>query len=265
MSDSAVLRVWDRSHRAFYAAMTSGAPGGQVVDIAPGVTCAVVPTAPQRSLPNGVCVEDADAFAAALPAIRALYADAGVRAWTVWVGPGREALRAVCEAEGLAHDGAPPLMHAPIAALDLAAGVDCELVEDGPTAPLWAINDAAFGMSPDAGFVTAFGAEPDAALRRVVAIDGDQPVACVCWIASGGDAYIGLVGVVPEARGRALARGLMSHALRRAQAEGAVTTTLESSLLGYPVYAGMGYVDQGPCGLWESRSGHLRGASSPAS
>ncbi|HEX6387884.1 MAG TPA: GNAT family N-acetyltransferase [Solirubrobacteraceae bacterium] len=247
------LAAWHRGHRAFYDAMATAAPGARVVDLAPGVACSVVPTAPQRSLPNGVMVQEAEALAAALPAIRALYVDAGVRAWTVWVGPGRDELRAVCEQAGLVHDGAPVLMHAPIAELTLDPALDCDVVEDGPAAPVFAINDAAYGLPAEAGFAAAFTQELGLGMHRLVAVRDGRPVACACWTLAEGDAFITLVAVLPDARGGGLSRRLMSLALQRAQDEGAETTTLEASAMGYPVYARMGYADLGPTGLWESR------------
>lgn len=253
MSAADVLAVWDRSHRDFYATFVSAAPGGRMVDVAPGLTCALTPTAPDRSLPNGVLCEDAGALRTALPAIRALYGDAGVRAWTVWVGPGRDELEAACREAGLAHDGAPPLMHAAIDEVDLSAPPVDGVVDEGPAAHVWAVDDRAFGMPPDAGFAAGFPLEPDAALRRSVAYDGDEPVGAVGWVLSGTDAYICLVGVVPEAQGRGLCKGLMAHVLRRAREAGASTTTLEASPAGYPVYDRMGYRTIGRCGLWESR------------
>jgi GNAT superfamily N-acetyltransferase len=248
------LAAWDRSHAAFYDAFTAAAPGGRVAEVAPGVRCAVTPTAPERSIPNAVLCADADALRDALPAVRALYADAGVRAWTVWVGPGRDALEAVCREAGLAHDGSPPLMHAPLADVDLSAPPVPDVVDDGPAGEVWAVNSRAFGMPPGDDFVSAFPGEPDPALRRSVAHGEDgAPLGAVCWVRSGEDAYVCLVGVLPEARGRGLCTGLMAHALRRAREEGAVTTTLEASPMGRPVYARMGYREIGPCGLWESR------------
>jgi len=247
------LSVWDASHRAFYAAITSAAVGGHIVEVAPGVTCAVVPSAPERSLPNGVCVEDAAAFAAALPEIRALYARAGVRAWTVWVGPGRDALRAACEEAGLAYDGGPMLMHARLDAVDLAGEPEFEVVEDGPAADVWALNDAAWGMPAGAGFCDAFTGAPSAALRRFVAVREGEPLGCVCSVRSGEDAYVCLVAVPAASRGQGVCGGLMRHALRRARAEGATTTTLEGSPMGRPIYARMGYVEAGPCELREAR------------
>ncbi len=247
------LAAWDRAHRAFYDALVVAAPGGRVVELSDGVACAVVPSAPERSLPNGVMVEDAAALRDALPAIAALYADAGVRAWTVWVGPGREELRAVCEQAGLKHDGKPALMHAPIANMQLDAEVGCEVVEDGSHGPVWPLNDAAYGLPADAGFAAAFAGDASSAMRSLVAVRDGRPVACACWLRSGDDAFISLVAVLPDARGGGLARRLMSRALVRAREEGAVTTTLEASAMGYPIYARMGYVDYGACGMWESR------------
>lgn len=249
MTASPVVGVWRRSHRAFYDAFASAAEGARVVALSDGLTCSLTPTAPDRSIPNAVLCDDADALRDALPTIRALYADAGVRAWTVWVAPGAEDVVTVCREAGLAHDGAPPLMHAALDDLDLSAPSPPGVVEDGPMRDVWTVDDVAFGMD----FSGAFTVEPDAALRRVVAYDDDVPLGAVCWLHADDDAYVFLVGVVPEARGRGLCRGLMTHALRRARAEGAVTTTLEASPMGGPIYARMGYGTVGPTGLWEAR------------
>ena len=49
-----------------------------------GVTAQVSPSAPDASLFNSVTYRDIGALRAALPELESVYADAGVRAWTVW-------------------------------------------------------------------------------------------------------------------------------------------------------------------------------------
>jgi len=66
------------------------------------VLAAVTPAAPDRSLPNSVKTGGLADVVAALPALRELYAAAGIRAWTVWVQPEHGELRAALEAAGFA-------------------------------------------------------------------------------------------------------------------------------------------------------------------
>src|SRR5438477_392461 len=49
-----------------------------------GVTAQVSPSAADASLFNSVTYRDAGALRAALPELESVYAEAGVRAWTVW-------------------------------------------------------------------------------------------------------------------------------------------------------------------------------------
>jgi GNAT superfamily N-acetyltransferase len=64
-----------------------------------------------------------------------------------------------------------------------------------------------------------------------------------------------LVAVVPQARGRGLAAELMRRALAQARSAGALTTSLESTALGEPVYRSLGYRALGRFGMWERRTG----------
>ena len=60
-----------------------------------------------------------------------------------------------------------------------------------------------------------------------------------------------MVGTVPEARGRGLARRLLLRALYDARAAGSTVSSLQSSRLGYPVYRRLGYVELCRLGMWE--------------
>ena len=61
------------------------------------------------------------------------------------------------------------------------------------------------------------------------------------------------MATVPEARGRGLARKLMTHALHEARDRGSTTTSLQATKMGYPVYAGLGYRDLGALQVGERR------------
>ena len=58
---------------------------------------------------------------------------------------------------------------------------------------------------------------------------------------------------MPEARGRALAPGLMRRALAAGREDGAEVTTLQATKLGRPVYEKLGYRALGAVEMWERR------------
>ena len=79
-----------------------------------------------------------------------------------------------------------------------------------------------------------------------------RPPGCVPHLVrEGPDAGVFMVGTVPEARGRGLARRLLLRALRDARAAGSTVSSLQSSRLGYPVYRRLGYVELCRLGMWE--------------
>lgn len=214
------------------------------------VLAAVTPEAPERSLPNSVVYEDPGDVLAALPALCEVYATAGVRAWTVWVRPGDEALGAELAARGHDFDGQPMLMAARIDELDLASAPPLRAVAVDDWGVVGELNDLAYGVS---GLREAFARYDGRDTRGWLALDGERPLATVAVLEHGGDAFVVFVATLPEARGRGLCRGLMAHALREAAARGCTTTTLEGSPMGAPVYARMGYRELGRLQLWERR------------
>ena len=64
-----------------------------------------------------------------------------------------------------------------------------------------------------------------------------------------------LVATDPAARGQGLCGELMRTALREARDAGAVTTSLEGSAMGEPIYAALGYETVGRLALYERRVG----------
>ena len=64
-----------------------------------------------------------------------------------------------------------------------------------------------------------------------------------------------LVATDPAARGQGLCGELMRTALRDAREAGAMTTSLEGSAMGEPVYAALGYETLGRLALYERRVG----------
>jgi ribosomal protein S18 acetylase RimI-like enzyme len=250
VDDAELARRQFHSHRAFYA-LLGRAPGNRLLE-RPGVQAAIVPGSPERSMPNAVVYDDADALLAAHGELVAAYDAAGVRAWTVWTSPGEEEVGRRLEALGHAFDGRPPLMAAALDDVDLASRLELDL----DPAPSWRdvgrLNDEAYGLG-GAPLETALAALPaDAAHVLVARVDG-APAASAVVLVCGQDAYVCFVAVAPAARRRGLCSELVRRGLARAAAEGATTTTLEASAMGAPVYARLGYRSLGEMGMWERR------------
>ncbi|HVW18370.1 MAG TPA: GNAT family N-acetyltransferase [Solirubrobacteraceae bacterium] len=237
--------------RAFYAHVIAGARGARVEDLGGGVQAAVSPGAPDRSIMNAVLYEDRGEVARRIEELAELYAAAGVRAWTVWVQPGDEALAELLALAGHAFDGQTTQMGAALDELDLDGDDDLDLLHDPTWRLVGEINDDAYRLPGDLAELLAPCAD-DACRLWIARLDG-HPAGCVVVRASGGDAYVALVATRPWARHRGLAGGLLRRALRAARELGCESTTLEASAMGEPLYAALGYRPLGRYAFWERR------------
>jgi GNAT superfamily N-acetyltransferase len=114
-----------------------------------------------------------------------------------------------------------------------------------------ALNEIAYGYPP--GDFAAVAEATGAGLRIYFGSLGEEEVAtCATW-RHGGDAELMWVAVAPEGRGRGVSGRLAARALSDAREDGAVTSTLQSTKLGYPVYEALGYRDLGVAQMWERR------------
>jgi GNAT superfamily N-acetyltransferase len=68
-----------------------------------------------------------------------------------------------------------------------------------------------------------------------------------------GDVAVSAVATLPAAQGAGIATRLLAVALGEARRRGAVTTTLQASPKGRPVYAKLGYRELGVMQMWERR------------
>ncbi|MEO1007577.1 MAG: GNAT family N-acetyltransferase [Planctomycetota bacterium] len=91
---------------------------------------------------------------------------------------------------------------------------------------------------------------------RVLCEDGAPLATAVCvpmdaWMGGRTVSHVGIAGVAvaPEARGRGLARRIMTHVLKELQAEGVAISALYSAM--HRLYRGVGYQDAGE--LWDVR------------
>jgi GNAT superfamily N-acetyltransferase len=235
------------SLRVFVREFPKASPGGRALELG-GVTAAITPATPERSVMNSVVYRDVDALAAAVGPLAASYEEAGIRAWTVWV-PERD-IGAVRVLEGAGHvlDAQP-----------MAMGVELDERFEQPPAEavrreldmraLGRLNDVAYGHE----FSPAMQTEPELPLFGYLAPPEGEAQSCAVTYDADGDCGVFWVATAPEARGRGLASLLMRAALADARERGCTTSTLQATAVGHPVYARLGYRDLGRLQMWERR------------
>lgn len=236
--------------RRFFAALGAGSSGAHVLRPSPGVQATITPARPWYSIFNSVVFRRPEA----LPALTAAYAEAGCRAWCVWVPPRQAGTGEVLRDTGLTRDSTPMLMAAELAMLDLRPQQQLDLHPE-PTPGLVAqVNDQAHGILPEWSMEAVFEAVDRGLVRPYVALVADAPAAALLAVEHGHDCYLWFVATTPKARRRALASELVRHALRQATARGCTTTTLESTAMAETMYAQLGYRPLGRYTTWEHRS-----------
>lgn len=232
--------------------MSESTEGGRIVTFDRAVIASVVPLLPARSLPNAVTYRDASMVEPVLEELTALYAGAGIDAWTLWVAPGDEHLGPLLAERGHVLDGTPQLMGATIAACDLSLRGDLR-IGAGELDEVGALNDIAWhGGGSDFTLLTR---ELPDEVRRFVARDGDgTAIGSALAVHVKGDCYLTLVATHPDHRNRGVASELVKTALRDGLEAGCVTTTLEASAIGRSVYRRIGFRDLGELQMWERRT-----------
>ena len=246
-------RIQTRALRDFLRWLGGGSPGASAWE-APGVTAAIVPATPGRSIVNSVAYADEAALSAAYDGLSAAYADAGIAAWSVWTPEQDADAIELLSANGHAFDGQPAAMtldlenFAPRDPGDLDWDADASFEEVGR------VNDEAYGHAGAEGMAPAIaGAPAGMALGRYRArIDGET--ACVLVTADHEDDLgIYFVATGERYRGRGLATRLLAVALAQGQARGLRTSSLQSSPKGQPVYERLGYRPRFRLHLYERR------------
>jgi hypothetical protein len=117
-------RMWD-SMRASSRLSAQAGDTTRVVYL-DGVTATVTPQLPDRSVCNNVVYDDVGALELALDELAFTYADAGVRAWTVWVHPGDRAAAELLSGAGHVLDSTP-----------MAMGMELDALVAAPDEPAW--------------------------------------------------------------------------------------------------------------------------------
>jgi GNAT superfamily N-acetyltransferase len=233
---------------AFQGMVGRAARGGAVFEH-DGVVAAIVPGLPDMMLANAAVYSDAAGLAHALPLLERAYGSAGVRRSMVWVPPGDDAAPEVLRAAGYALDAEAPAMALDLTEIPAEDDPLDDWSDDPAPEELAQVVERSYGLD-DGVFGTAIDGWFPHATAYVARLDG-RPATCLTIVREGPDAGVFLVGTVPEARGRGLARRLLLRALHDARAAGSTVSTLQSSRLGYPVYRRLGYVELGRIGMWE--------------
>jgi ribosomal protein S18 acetylase RimI-like enzyme len=217
-----------------------------------GVRAAVLPACPERSVMNSVCYDSAAQLAAALDDVAAIYDDAAIQAWTVWVPPADREAAGLLGAAGHDLDAAPEAMgmdlsaaERPLERLDWTRRAELDVVGR--------LNDRAYGY--DGSFERALEAVPADLLTAYAANLDGQAASCCATLQCGSDCHVTLVATVPEARGRGLAGTLLRHALADARERGLETSSLVATKAGRPLYERLGYRGVGAVEMWERRRG----------
>ena len=256
MDDATLLDRRRLSQMVGYRGIGSASPGAACHDVRLGLLASVVPVCGDASLPNSVLYLDPATVIEAYDELVAIYAAAGVTAWTVWVLPHDDELAAELERRGHQLDGTPAIMVATIDELDLDTPGDPALdLDPHPSwAAIGALSEAAFGI-PSGRLAPGLADMDHPAIHPYVALLDDAPAACLATIdGPEGDCSLQFVSTAPHARGRGLATALVRRGLWDARARGCTSASLEASAMGALIYASLGYRTLGSLRMFERRA-----------
>jgi GNAT superfamily N-acetyltransferase len=217
---------------ASWEAYARGSRGAAVIRSA-GVTSAVFPDEPERSVFNNAVLErdlGAAQRSVALDGLAAAYASASVDRYAAWVHESDEAMRDALEARGYA-----------LVESTRAMGLDVSEVRiDRPALEL--------ERSDWQRYLDVLGV-PDGLLAGVdpgefgVLVQGEEAVAMT--FDHDADCGVFNVGTIEPARRRGLATALTALAVHEAADRGCRTATLQSTPMAERVYAAVGFRDLG--------------------
>jgi GNAT superfamily N-acetyltransferase len=210
-----------------------------------GVGSVVTEAVPERSVVNSVVYERGADLASAYDWLEARYAN--VNAWTVWVPDTDAATAEFLAGRGHVLDADPAMMACELASFEPPS--DLADWSYGTIEDVARINEAAYPWRDGSMERALLGSRFGDNLRIYVTEDAST----LGIVDHEGDASVIFVATLPDARGRGLAGGLLAAALVEARERGNDISTLQSTKLGEPVYARLGYERFGAIGMWEKR------------
>jgi ribosomal protein S18 acetylase RimI-like enzyme len=205
-----------------------------------GVAAAVFPGEPERAVYNNALLDrdlGATERAAAVDAMQAAYAAAGIERYAAWVHESDEAMRAELSARGFRIEESTRAMGM---SLD---GIAPPLAELGVGPSDWSEHLAylrTFGLP--AGLLA--GTDPKAFHVLGVRLDGEN-VATAIAFDHDGDCGVFNMSTLESARRRGLATAVTARHVHDAAARGCSTATLQSTEMAERVYAAVGFRDLG--------------------
>ncbi len=224
---------------ACWEAIAVGSPGAGVMRMA-GVAAAVFPHEPERSVYNNAVLEPGlgrTARGAALDAMEAAYAAAGVTDFAAWVHESDAPMRADVAARGYAVTETTRAMgmaladvRVPRPELDLAP-------------PVWPAYVAYLeGVGAPPGLLAGVDPGP---FHLLIARDRGETVATALAFDARDDCGIYNVSTMERARRRGLGTALTARLAHDALERGCTTATLQSTPMAERLYAAVGFRDLG--------------------
>jgi ribosomal protein S18 acetylase RimI-like enzyme len=218
-----------------WARVAAGSPGARVVR-ADGVAAGVFPAGPERAIYNNALL-GRGAGAAAVDAMEALYAAAGIGGYAAWVHEGDAALRELMGERGYRVTETTRAMGMALA--DLAIGRPALALEPAP----WP-DYVRFLEREGAPAGLLAGVDP-AGFELLLARRDGEAVATALAHDRGDDRGIYNVGTLEAARRQGLGTALTALLLHGARDRGARTATLQSTPMGERLYRSLGFRDLG--------------------
>jgi GNAT superfamily N-acetyltransferase len=251
MEPREAFRRMQRSMRGTAHLFARGASDSRVLEI-DGVTASITPATPDRSVLNGVVVEDFARLPGVLDPVAQEYEDAGVRAWTVWVPQHEQAARELLASAGHRLDATPAAMLLDLDELRPPKAPPPEWSGEWDMEAVGAVSDAAYGDKPGM-FAAGMGELPPGSGHLYLARVDGRPASFVLVHDDEENCEFWMAATIPEARGRGLLSGLLHRALLDARERGCTTSTTQATKMGEPVYARLGYRKFGTIEMWERR------------
>ncbi len=263
MLDGMDREAWlARNLRGMQVALTSfaHAAGAEVIE-REGLIATVNRAVAERSVFNSIVYLDPQALDGSYEELAAAYSEAGC-AWTVWVPEEDHRTAGLLESYGHSLDAKPRAMGIDLSDVGEPDLSELDWTDDGDPDDMAALNDSAYGYEPGT-WLRGMGRGSEGLRIYVARLDGEA-AATVSAKDVEDDCAIWMVATAEQARGRGLATALMGKTLHDARERGCVTSTLQATKLGAPVYRRCGYADFGALGMWERRPAELAHEAHPS-